>query len=260
VTGHTAPVTAEPTRLVRGFTRTTAPAETAIVAHRGAWGVAAENTLAAFENAINLGVDMIEFDVRRTGDGRLVVHHDPDRGGLPLSGVRAAALDGPQTAPPLLSDVLDLARGRIQIDIELKERGCVPDVIPLLRSFGLEWCLLTSFHDEVVAAAKAAAPMLTVGLLIGRYRRVSELFPGRRLTTARADVLVIHHRLVHTGVLRRVPLPCLVWTVNAPGALTRSLADPRVAGVITDLPQAALQTRRRLEGAVSRRTASAVPS
>jgi glycerophosphoryl diester phosphodiesterase len=248
------------TGLPHTFTRTTPSARTAIVAHRGGWGAAAENTLAAFENAINLDVDMIEFDVRRTGDGRLVVHHDPDRAGLPLGGVRAAALEGTPAGPPLLGEVLELARGRIQIDVELKERGCLPDVIPLLRSFGLERCLLTSFHDDVVAAAKAAAPTLTVGLLIGRYRRASELFPGRRLTAAGADVLVLHDRLVDAGVLGRVRLPGLVWTVNAPGRLTRHLADPRVAGVITDVPQAALQARRTVARALSRRTASAAPS
>jgi glycerophosphoryl diester phosphodiesterase len=253
-------VPADAIGLQRTFTRMTPPDETVIVAHRGAWGAAGENTLAAFENAINLGVDMIEFDVRRTGDGRLVVHHDPVRNGLPLGGVREAALDGPQAAPPRLAEVLDLARERIDIDIELKERGCLPDVIPLLLSFGLERCLLTSFYDDVVAAAKAAAPTLTVGLLIGRYRRVSELLPRRRLTTAAADVLVVHDRLVDTGVLRRVRLPSLVWTVNAPGRLTRHLADPRVAGVITDRPRAALEARRTLARAVSRRTASAAPS
>jgi glycerophosphoryl diester phosphodiesterase len=238
------------------FTRTTPPGETVIVAHRGASGAAGENTLAAFEDAIRMGVDMIEFDVRRTGDGRLVVHHDPVRDGLPLSGVRAAALDGAEPAPPRLGEVLDLARGRVRIDIELKERGCLPDVIPLLRGFGLQHCLLTSFKDDIVTAAKVAAPALAVGLLIGRYRSASELFPARRLTAARADVVVIHDRLVDTGVLRRISLPCLVWTVNEPRRLARHLADPRVAGVITDRPQAALDARR----ALSPRTVSAAPS
>ena len=79
ISRHTARVSVDGTGLPHTFTRTTPSARTAIVAHRGGWGAAAENTLAAFENAINLGVDMIEFDVRRTGDGRLVVHHDPDR-------------------------------------------------------------------------------------------------------------------------------------------------------------------------------------
>lgn len=246
--------------LQRTFTRMTAPAETLIVAHRGAWGAAGENTLAAFERAIDIGADMIEFDVRRTGDGQLVVHHDRDRGGLPLSGVRAAALDGGSEPPPRLVEVLDLARGRIQIDVELKERGCLGEVIPHLRRFGLEHCLLTSFHDDVVAAAKAALPALTAGLLVGRYRRASELFPGRRLAAAQADVLVIHERLADTGVLRRVQVPCVVWTVNASARLTRYLADPRVAGVITDVPAAALEARRTLARGLSRRTAPAGPS
>jgi glycerophosphoryl diester phosphodiesterase len=99
-----------------------------------------------------------------------------------------------------------------------------------------------------------------VGLLIGRYRRASELFPGRRLTAAGADVLVLQDRLVDAGVLGRVRLPGLVWTVNAPRRLTRHLADPRVAGVITDVPQAALQARRTVARALTRRTASAAPS
>ena len=49
------------------------------IAHRGASGegLAPENTLAAFEQAIELGVDLIELDVQLTGDGRLVVIHDP---------------------------------------------------------------------------------------------------------------------------------------------------------------------------------------
>ncbi len=57
-----------------------------IVAHRGASAEAPENTLEAFARAIEVGADMIEFDVRRARDGRLVISHDPVRGraaGLP---------------------------------------------------------------------------------------------------------------------------------------------------------------------------------
>ena len=50
-----------------------------IVAHRGASAEAAENTLAAFERAIELGADMIEFDVRRSVNGALLISHDPIR-------------------------------------------------------------------------------------------------------------------------------------------------------------------------------------
>ncbi|MGB1719693.1 MAG: glycerophosphodiester phosphodiesterase, partial [Candidatus Latescibacterota bacterium] len=49
------------------------------IAHRGASGrgLAPENTLAAFEKALDIGVDMLEIDVRVTGDGQLIVLHDP---------------------------------------------------------------------------------------------------------------------------------------------------------------------------------------
>lgn len=51
---------------------------TQIVGHRGASGLAPENTLAAFQLAVNLGIDGVEFDVQRTADGHLVVFHDDD--------------------------------------------------------------------------------------------------------------------------------------------------------------------------------------
>jgi glycerophosphoryl diester phosphodiesterase len=223
--------------------RTTPPLATAIVAHRGAWGAAAQNTLEAFQAAIALGVDMIEFDVRRTGDGRLVVCHDPTLDGLPLTGVRRGALSGRDDSPPRLEEVLALARDRVAIDIELKERGCVREVVPLLVRFGLQRCLLTSFHEEVVREAKDAAPALSTGLLVGSYRSFAQLFPAPRTRRASADTLVVHHRLADAGVLGRAGVPCLVWTVNDPRRLQRYLSDPRVAGVITDAPGVALACR-----------------
>jgi glycerophosphoryl diester phosphodiesterase len=217
-----------------------------IVAHRGAWGTSAENTLEAFEAAIALGADMIEFDVRRTGDGRLVVCHDPKFDGLPLGGVRHCALGGAGGAPPQLEDVLALACDRIAVNVELKERGCEGDVVQLLEQFGPDQCLLTSFHDDVVRRTKDAAPALTTGLIVGAYGSVSELFPAGRARRARADVLVVHDRLAGAGVLGRTGIPCLVWTVNDPRRLTRRLSDPRVAGVITDVPDVALRKRAML--------------
>lgn len=231
------------TRLSRTWARTTPPEATAILAHRGAWGEVAENTLDAFENAIGMGADMIEFDVRRTGDGRLVVHHDPARDGIPLEGVRATALSDGRTQTPRLEEVLELAKDQIGVDVELKERGCVPEVIAMLRRFGVHDAVLTSFHDDVVREAKEAEPGLTTGLLVGRYRSATELFPAGRLKRSRADMLVVHHLLLTTGVLARTEHPCLVWTVNSTARVDRLLMNPNVAGVITDRPRAALDQR-----------------
>jgi glycerophosphoryl diester phosphodiesterase len=73
------------------------------IAHRGASSELPENTPAAFERAIELGADFIEFDVHAAADGSLVVCHDPPRGG-----------------EPLLEAVADQCAGRIGLMCELK--------------------------------------------------------------------------------------------------------------------------------------------
>jgi glycerophosphoryl diester phosphodiesterase len=222
-------------------------ADTAIIAHRGAWGEANENSLAAFEHAIAISADMIEFDVRRTGDDRLVVHHDADFDGVAIASLTGAELEPAGTrAPPSLDAVLELAKGRVAVDLELKESGYVDVVIDRLTRFGFERCLVTSFLDDVVLAVKTLAPDLATGLLIGfSHPRVAI----RRLAASRADYLAPHFRLADAGLLRQAEAAgrsCLLWTVNDPRALERYLLDPRVAGIISDHPAVALGRRAEL--------------
>jgi len=223
-----------------------------VIAHRGAWGRArsapAENTLEAFEAAIELGTDMIELDVRRTRDGQLVVYHDARVKTVPTSSIRYEALKvrGTRERPPLLSDVLALTKDRIALDLEVKEPGYVRETVMLLRSCGFERCMLTSFLDNVVREAKSVAPELRTGLLIatGLRRALTT-----RLPAARADCLALHRRLADAAGLERVAaagVPCLIWTVNGPRAMDRLLGHPAVEGVITDRPALALERRATL--------------
>lgn len=226
---------------------------TLVIAHRGAWGPAApnapaENTLEAFEAAIALGADMIELDVRRTRDGYLVVFHDARVKAVPTGSLRYEALTvkGTKSRPPLLSDVLGLTRGRIALNLEIKEAGYVEETIALLRPFGLERCLLTSFLDEVVREAKTLAPDLRAGLLIGTGLRKALAI---RLPAVKADCIGLHRRLATATALSQAAaagVPCVIWTVNTPRALDRYLAHAAVAGVVTDLPALALERRSRL--------------
>jgi glycerophosphoryl diester phosphodiesterase len=231
------------------------PAATAVIAHRGAWGEARENSLAAFERAIALSADMIEFDVRRTGDGCLVVHHDAHLYGVRLASLTAADLAwAGARSPPRLDEVLELAKGRIAVDVELKEPGYVDDVLVQLKRFGLERCLVTSFLDSVILECKLLAPELATGLLIGFGPPRLSI---RRLLRARADYLAPHFRLAEAVLLRQADAAgrrCLLWTVNHPRPLERYLLDPRVAGIISDTPAGAIQRRDRLTS----RTESAV--
>ena len=224
-----------------------------VIAHRGAWGKSAsdglvENTLEAFEAAITLGADMIELDVRRTGDGRLIVFHDARVRATPTSSLpyEAVSVKGTGTRPPLLEDVLELTKDRIELNLEVKEPGYVAETIDLLRPFGLDRCLVSSFLDDVVLEAKMLAPELRTGLLVAAG--VRRALAGR-LPASKADCLCLHRRLADDGALTAAAasgVPCIVWTVNSPAALDRYLGHPAVEGVITDRPGLALARRVRL--------------
>jgi glycerophosphoryl diester phosphodiesterase len=224
-----------------------------VIAHRGAWGPAAPsapaaNTLEAFEAAIALGADMIELDVRCTRDGQLVVLHDARVKTVPTSSLRYDALRAKRTKsrPPLLEDVLRLTKDRISLNLEVKETGYVNETLALLRPFGLERCLLSSFLDDVVREAKTLTPELRTGLLVGTgFRRALTT----RLPATGADCLVLHRRLADATALAKAAaagIPCVVWTVNGPRTLDRYLAHAAVEGVITDRPALALERRAHL--------------
>jgi glycerophosphoryl diester phosphodiesterase len=218
-----------------------------VAAHRGVAAGAAENTIAAFTNAIDVGADMIEFDVRRTRDGELIAFHDALAGGAPVSGLTRddiAAAAG--VRPPLLTEVLHACAGRIRLDVELKEDGYVPDVMAVLRAgFDPAQMVVTSFLPTVVAQAKQTFPEVKTGLLVGDGgsladvpARLRELYPVGLAQRVRADYLAPHYRLAALGVLRRAAaagLPCLLWTVNSPELIRKYATDPRVAAIITDV-------------------------
>jgi glycerophosphoryl diester phosphodiesterase len=223
-----------------------------VIAHRGASAGAVDNSLDAFERAIDLGADLIEFDVRRTADDQLIAFHDAAVGGRPVRTLTRAEIGAAHGGrPPLLAEVLDLTRGRIGLDVELKEDGYVKRVLAALD--GREDVVITSFLDAVVAEVKRRAPELRAGLLVGVgwtrqvvRTRLSELSPVPRAQACGADLVAMHHTLASLGALRRTAeagLPVYVWTVNDEALLRRFLADVRVAAVITDDPAKALSLR-----------------
>jgi len=221
-----------------------------VAAHRGfaatADNTAAENTIAAFTNAIDVGADMIEFDVRRTRDGELIAFHDADVAGEPVGRLTRDGIEAVcGVRPPLLTEVLRVCAGRIRLDVELKEDGYVPDVMAVLRA-GSDpaQLVVTSFLPAVVAQAKDAFPEVKTGLVVGDGSSLlnapawlRQLYPVALARRVRADYLAPHFRLAALGVVRRAAaagLPCLLWTVNSPALIRRYATDPRVAAIITD--------------------------
>ena len=217
-----------------------------VIAHRGgpATGVE-ENSLAAFAAAAAAGADMIELDVRRSGDGRLVVVHDP---ALARVAVRRTSLAALRSASglelPELADVVEFAAGRIGLDVELKEPGYDDEVLAALepaRSGGAP-LIATSFFVRALRRVRASDPDIETGLLV----RTAAVRLPRRLATSGARYLLPPASALRRDVLdaaARTAVPAIPWTVNAPGDLRHALGHPAVAGVITDLPELAVRTR-----------------
>src|SRR5690606_9559351 len=107
-----------------------------VIAHRGFSGAAPENTLAAFRKGIEIGSDMIELDVHLSRDGELVVIHDEtlerttngkgrvaDNTLMELKDLDAGSSFAPQFSGekiPTLIEVIELAKGRVLVNIEIK--------------------------------------------------------------------------------------------------------------------------------------------
>ncbi len=218
-----------------------------VVAHRGAWGKAPQNSLQALEEAIALGCEMAEIDVRSTRDGQLVVVHDARVRGVPVAAqdldeLRARLAPG---QAPLLQEMAELAAGRIALDVELKDSLVAPALATLARHLDPESYIVTSFLDAAVTQARQADPRVRTGLLVrpGRPPRRLEA----RMAQTGASLLGLPAALARAGLLAWAAnreLASFVWTVNDQRALRSLLADERVSAVITDRPELALELRR----------------
>ena len=222
-----------------------------IMAHRGASWDAPENTLAAIEAAIREGADWVEIDVQETSDGRVLVIHDRDLmkvGGSPLR-----VFDGPFEAlravdigswkdpsyadqrVPLLAEVLELARRRVKLNIELKyygrEERLEERVARLVEAHGMvDDVVLMSLSLPGVRKMKALRPDWTVGLL-------SSVALGD-LTRLDADFFAVNAQFASRPFIERARArgkAVYTWTVNDPAGIS-AMIGRGVDGIITDRP------------------------
>ncbi len=230
-----------------------AAAVTAVVAHRGEHLRARENTVAAFEAALALGVDGIEFDVRPTSDGALVVHHDP------LVEGRAISLTPRDELPdwvPTLAEVLELTRG-VVAHVEVKNAREPGEVV-----YDDSGALVAAVLAEVEGARLERRPVVSCFDLAtcarvratGADVAVAWLVEGRPLAGALTEAHVLEldglnpsYALVDgpgVALARELGLALNVWTVNAEAELM-ALGALGVEGVITDEPARGLALLRR---------------
>jgi glycerophosphoryl diester phosphodiesterase len=228
-----------------------------ISAHRG--GLVVDGVPAAdrYRHAIELGVDFVEFDVRRTRDGVTVVYHDD----CTAAGHAVRELTYRELAEELgpealtFDELLDVAVGRVGLHLDLKEPGYEAEIVrAVLDRSPLDRLVITS-GDAVIRTIKEQFPDVRAGLSIGEdingfspwlklNVRLSELFPRGRLERSHADFLAVHQQLAGLTVLRyceRHNIPAWIWTVDDEPGIARFLADPRVTTLITNRPDIAMR-------------------
>lgn len=216
------------------------------IAHRGASAHAPENTLAAFERAVELGAHAVEVDVHLVEEIPVVIHDaylartTNGRGPVETCTLeKLRRLDaGNGERVPLLAEVLEALDGRVGINVELKAPGTGAAVVKLLQRWRMDPAsvLLSSFERKELAVAAAAGPELPRGLLVHPLRHRRD--PVAHAREVGACALHVDTRLVGDALLeraRKAALPVLVYTVNDPQAIA-NLAKRGAAGVFTDDP------------------------
>lgn len=223
-----------------------------IVAHRGAWGMAPQNSLDALEDAIAIGCDGIEIDVRRTADGRIVLVHDARVRLRTVNRLDHEKLRSRMKAgqAPLLEDALERVAGRILVDVELKEDGYVAETMEVVgRHLHPDQYVVTSFNEQVLSQVVRQVPEARTGLLLAP-RRHKDL--EQRIRAAGAAFIAPHVSLMRTQLLAWAAergLALVMWTVNDRRLLRNTFDDPRIAAVITDEPERALALSRLVDTA-----------
>jgi len=211
-----------------------------VIAHRGASWEEKENTLPAFERAIALGADFLELDVQMSSDGRPVVFHDADLARLtPLAGpVRLRRADElAEVGIPSLEAVLELARGRIGLMVELKNAHLhrrFPFVERTVAGLGVEDVVL-SFQRRALLTARRERPDLRVLQHVGlgvSIRTAARYAWGVGFWDARVTAAGLARA-------RSARLVTTVYTVNDASRMRR-LAGLGVDGIFTDRPDLAI--------------------
>jgi glycerophosphoryl diester phosphodiesterase len=219
-----------------------------VIAHRGASADEKENTLPAFERAIELGADYVEFDVQASSDGGLVVFHDlgldrltPARG--PLRKRRLAELR--ELGIPTLEEVLELTAGRIGVMVELKSPW-------LFRRHDIVGRTLQLLAPDAVVISFSRRAILETRRLRPSLRTVQHVGCGTSIRAAGGFAWAAgfdDSRVTTRGIARAhtLGLKALVYTVNEPSRLLE-LDAMGVDGVFSDRPDLARETLARRQG------------
>lgn len=220
-----------------------------IIGHRGAAGLARENTMAALRAGLEAGADMLEFDVRLTKDNIPVLAHDfftkPSRKGAAIirhktyNELAAFCKTHNQTITPL-KQVLDAFFGKILLNIELKGKGSGHIIAAFIRNNYIknqsDWenCIISSFRAKELSDVRAISLHANLALLhsenpfvfIGYHAKIN-------FTAVGFHRLYVNQLAVETA--KKLGIFTYAYTVNRP-ATAHTLFRKGIDGIVTDRP------------------------
>lgn len=230
-----------------------------VIAHRGFSGVAPENTLTAFQKAIEIGSDMIEFDIHLSKDGKVVVLHDEtlerttngqgrvvDYTLKELKKFDAGSWFAPNFSGdkiPTLKEVLELAKGRVLVNIEIKNPThgkyeitelAEQALVEVKKAGMIRHVIFSSFNPASLEWIQKKEPRVWVALLFHRpWNSITEVTGGK-------DYSVLNLRNIHltkqkTRRIHEEGIKVNVYTVNSEEELGQ-FVNWGVNGLITNYP------------------------
>jgi len=212
------------------------------IGHRGARAYAPENTLRSFKKALEIGVDAVELDVRKTRDNQIVVIHDADVkrttngeglvSELTLREIQSFSSEGEKI--PTLEETLDFLGKKVKVFIELKEVGIEEQVISIIRHKGLEKnVVIVSFLEDALKKVRELDKDVETGLIYAKHKN-----PIKAALELKAQYLLALYRFIHTANVEKAHqngLKVVVWTINNP-AEVEEYAKKGVDGIASDKP------------------------
>jgi len=235
------------------------------IGHRGAKAYAPENTISSFKKALELGVDMVECDIRLTKDNQPVVIHDAQLlrlakkinrvSQLTLKEIKEMKIRGSETIPTL-AEVLEVIDNQVGLKIELKVKGAAPAVIEVLRQnkINLTNVIISSNHPSEIRAVEEFEPAIETALtfrsanvfniwlildfLALLFLPLTKYYIFWVVRQAHADYLDINYRLLDkkkVDYFQRHGIKVCAWTVDSQKKIDY-LKSLGIDGIVTNYP------------------------
>ncbi len=245
-----------------------------ITGHRGAAGLAPENTLASIQLAIELGVDRIEIDVQQTKDNKIIVLHDRTlrRTTTGHGFVKNLTYDEIlqfsagykfnkfyiNEKVPTLEQVIDLIDGKVELLIETKYSymyypNIERHIINIIKNKNAkDWCKVISFNDRALFRINKLDNSIRLGkLFVGKHAHLPLSFDkGLNIRPLKkyafVDEVIVKHDYATKAIIEKVHdfgKELHVWTVNNETTIQK-LIERDVDGIISDYPNLLMKYRK----------------